>query len=198
MKRLKALFSGGGKRVSSEISPEKPEAATEPTTAQPEAATSSPEAARIAELEALVKEKESKFLYLYAEFENFKKRAFKERSDLMKFGWEGIASELLGVLDNLERGLAHAPAQTDANLLQGLKMVLTQFKSTIQKQGVEEIQSLGKPFDPHFHEALGEEPSDQASGTITQEHIKGFTLHGRLLRPARVIISSGPKSEEKG
>jgi molecular chaperone GrpE len=145
-----------------------------------------------AELEAQLKEKDSKYLYLYAEFENYKKRAVKERSDAMKFGWESVARDLLQVTDNLERGLAHAPAGTDKNLMEGLNMTLNQFRSTLQKQGVQQIQTLGQPFNPEFHDAVGQEPSDKPAGTITQEQLKGYTLHGRLLRPASVIVSMGP------
>jgi molecular chaperone GrpE len=146
---------------------------------------------RIQELEAQVKEKESRYLYLYAEFENFKKRAVKERADLLKFGWESLAQELLQTIDNLERALAHTPANTDKNLIEGLNMVLNQFKSTLQKQGVQQIESLKKNFDPNLHEAIGQEKSDLPAGTITQEHLRGYTLHGRLLRPARVVVSEG-------
>jgi molecular chaperone GrpE len=151
---------------------------------------------RIQELEAQSKEKEAKYLYLYADFENYKKRAIKERSDLIKYGWEPTARELLQVVDNLERALAHVPPQTDKNLLEGLNMVLNQFKSTLQKQGVTVIESLEKVFDPNLHEAVGQEPSTLPSGTITQEHMRGYTLHGRLLRPARVIISNGQEAEK--
>lgn len=151
---------------------------------------------RIQELETQAKEKDAKYLYLYAEFDNYKKRAIKERSDLIKYGWEPTARELLQVIDNLERALAHVPPETDKNLLTGLNMVLNQFTSTLQKQGVTAIESLEKVFDPNLHEAVGQEPSDLPSGTITKEHLRGYTLHGRLLRPARVMISSGQKAEK--
>jgi molecular chaperone GrpE len=150
---------------------------------------------RIQELEIQAKDKESKHLYLYADFDNFKKRSIKERSDLLKFGWENVARDLLQTLDNLDRALAHAPAQTDPVLLDGLKMVLNQFKSSLQKQGVEEIETREKLFDPHLHEAIGQEPSLLPAGTITQEFSKGYTLHGRLLRPARVTLSSGAEQK---
>jgi molecular chaperone GrpE len=75
-------------------------------------------------------------------------------------------------------------------------MVLNQFRSTLQKQGVTAIESLEKVFDPNLHEAVGQEPSTLPSGTITQEHMRGYTLHGRLLRPARVIISNGQEAEK--
>ncbi len=146
---------------------------------------------RIEELEAQVKEKENKYLYLYAEFDNFKKRTIKERSDLIKFGWESVARDLLQTVDNLERALNHVPSGTDKKLVEGLEMVLNQFKSSLQKQGVQPIESLKKNFDPNLHEAVGQEESDLPSGMIVKEHVPGYTLHGRLLRPARVVISGG-------
>lgn len=149
----------------------------------------------IEDLQAQIKDKDAKHLYLYAEFENYKKRASKENMDARKFGWENIARDLLQVLDNLERAMSHTPANTDANLVAGLKMVIQQFKTTIQKQGVEEVPTLNKPFDPNLQEAVGQEPSDHPEGTVTQEHMKGYTLNGRLLRPARVILSTGKRSE---
>ena len=147
---------------------------------------------RTQELEAQSKEKENKYLYLYAEFENYKKRAVKERSDAMKFGWEGVARDLLQVADNLDRALSHIPSGTDKNLADGLNMILAQLRNTMQKQGVQTVDCLGKLFDPELHEAVGQEPSEKPSGTITQEQLKGYTLHGRLLRPANVIVSMGP------
>ncbi len=151
----------------------------------------------IENLETQVKEKESRYLYLYAEFENFKKRAVKERSDLIKFGWESVARDLLGTVDNLELALQHAPAQTDKALMDGLKMVLSQFQEALQKQGVRMIESLHKPFDPHLHEAVGQENSTHPQGHIIHEHSRGYTLHGRLLRPTRVIVSGGPGDESR-
>jgi molecular chaperone GrpE len=157
-----------------------------------EAGATSPPNPELEALQAQVKEKENKYLYLYAEFENYKKRAIKERSDLIKFGWEKVARDLLQTVDNLERALAHTPVGTDKNLVDGLQMVLTQFKSTLQKQGVETIKSLHQPFNPEFHEAIGQEASaEYPSGAIVREEMPGYTLHGRLLRPARVVISTG-------
>jgi molecular chaperone GrpE len=148
--------------------------------------------ARIAELEAQLKEKENKYVYLYADFENFKKRAIKERSDAMKFGWENVARDLLAVVDNLERALSHMPDGTDKNLRVGLEMVLNQFKSAMQKQGVQQIETQGQAFDPNLHEAMAQEPSDQPQGQILKQLTSGYTLNGRLLRPAQVIVSAGP------
>jgi molecular chaperone GrpE len=146
---------------------------------------------KISEMESQLKEKENKYLYLYADFENYKKRAIKERSDLLKFGWEPVASDLLLVVDNLERAIAHIPDEKNNPLLGGLQMVLTQFRSTLEKQGVVAVNVLKQPFDANFHEAGGQEPSSEPAGTIIKEQMRGYTIHGRLLRPARVILSSG-------
>lgn len=135
---------------------------------------------------------EEKYKYLYADFENFKKRAIKERQDAMKFGWENIAGELLGVLDNFDRALQYAKPETDPNLISGLKMVSQQFITALGKQGVAEIPALNQPFNPELHEASGQVPSDKPAGTIIQDLQKGYTLHGRLLRASRVMVSSGP------
>ncbi len=151
---------------------------------------------RIEELQSQLKEKEDKYLYLYADFDNFKKRSIKERSDLIKFSWEPLARELLQTVDNIERALTHVPPETDQTLIEGLQMVLHQFKASLQKQGVQPIESLKKEFDPNLHEAVGQEPSNSPSGTITQEHLRGYTLHGRLLRAAKVSVSSGPTKTE--
>jgi molecular chaperone GrpE len=146
---------------------------------------------RIAELEAQVKEKENKYLYLYADFDNFKKRSIKERSDLLKYGAEGLARDLLQVIDNLERALEHMPKETDSALASGLHMVLNQFKALLEKQGVQHIDAVTKDFDPNFHEAVGQEETEGPSGKVVKEHMRGYTMHGRLLRPSRVVVSGG-------
>lgn len=143
------------------------------------------------QFEAQLKEKENKYLYLYADFENYKKRSIKERQESVKFGWENVARDLLQVVDNLERALSFTPEGTDKNLVMGLQMVLTQFKNSLTSNGVAEVPCLGQAFDPNLHEGVGQEASDESAGTIVKEHLKGYTLHGRLLRPARVTISSG-------
>jgi molecular chaperone GrpE len=145
---------------------------------------------KIQDLEAQLKEKDNKYVYLYADFENFKKRAIKERSDVMKFGWESLARELVQVIDNLERALAHMPANTDKTLGDGLHMVMQQLRTAMQKQGVQRVDSVNQSFDPNLHEAVSEEPSEKPPGTIVREELKGYTLHGRLLRPSQVVVSA--------
>jgi molecular chaperone GrpE len=148
-------------------------------------------AASVPDLEAQLKEKDARYVYLYAEFENYKKRMARERTDLMKFGCEGLARELLQVIDNLERALAHMPAGTDKTLIDGLHMTLNQLRAVLEKQGVQTVTSIDREFDPNVHEAVSQEESERPSGTILKEASRGYTLHGRLLRPARVVVSQG-------
>ncbi len=140
--------------------------------------------------EGLAKEAEQKYLYLYADFENYKKRTQKEREELLKFGWESAASELIPVLDNLDRALQYAKPETDPNLLIGLKMVAQQFLAALEKQGIQTIQTLGQAFDPNLHEATSQESSDQPENTITKEVLRGYRIHGRLLRAAKVVVAA--------
>jgi len=124
------------------------------STEAPEATGITPDS-QVSELEKKAKDWEQKYVYLYAEFENFKKRSIKERQETLKFGWENVASGLLEVLDNFDRALGYVKPDTDSALVSGLKMVSQQFKSTLEKQGVAEIQSLDQPFNPELHESVG-------------------------------------------
>ena len=158
-----------------------------PESANGAAAEKTPEAI----LTEKLAEATDRYKYLYADFENFKKRAVKERQDTLKFGLEGVITELLQVLDNLNRALQYAKPDTDPSLLDGLKMVAQQFKAALEKQGVAEIVALNQSFNPELHEAVGQLASEKPAGTIIQEQQKGYTLHGRLLRASRVLLSSG-------
>lgn len=171
------------------MSSEAPETPSEPSF-EPQADGS---VTKIAELENALKEEKNKYLYLYAEFDNFKKRSIKERSDAMKYGWESIARDILGVVDNLERAVEYMPKDVDANLKTGIEMTVSQFRAVLEKQGVALIPTEGAPFNPELHEAMGQEASDLPSGSITKTLVKGYTLHGRLLRPAKIMISDGSR-----
>ncbi len=147
-------------------------------------------------LEDQLSETKNEYLYLYSDFENFKKRVIRERTELIRFGWEPLAQDFLLIIDNMERALAHMPPDTDKTLVDGLQMILNQFKAVLDKQGIRHIDALEKQFNPEFHEVIGHEPSEKTKGTILKEESRGYTLHGRLLRPARVIVSSGLKTED--
>ena len=177
----------------SELPPNSPNSPETSSSAQEASQSPADEnAAKISKLEEQVKAEQQKYVYLYAEFDNYKKRLVREREELVKYGFEKAARDVLQVADNLQRAMDHIPESTDKNLRAGIQMVLDQLNSTLQKHGVEAVAASGKGFDPHLHEAVGQLPSESPAGTVIQEHQKGYVLHGRLLRPARVIISSGP------
>ncbi|MBI2607084.1 MAG: nucleotide exchange factor GrpE [Deltaproteobacteria bacterium] len=152
-----------------------------------------------AQTEALQKELEAekkKYLYLYAEFENYKKRAIRERSELVKFGNENLIRELLHIVDNLARAIDHAKSDPKGNfdaMVAGIEMVNRQFKDSLKKFGVEAIAAEGQKFDPEKHEAVAQEPVEEESeiGKVLFEHQKGYLLNGRLLRPAKVVVGAG-------
>jgi molecular chaperone GrpE len=154
--------------------------------------------ARLAKLEEQLKAEQQKYVYLYADFDNYKKRVSREREELIKYGFEKAARDVLQVADNLQRAVDHIPESTDKNLRAGIQMVLDQLNQTLQRHGVETVAATGQPFDPNVHEAVGQQPADSPAGTVIQEHQKGYVLHGRLLRPSRVVISAGPATQGNG
>ena len=150
----------------------------------------------LAEALAKLQEQEKKYLYLYAEFENYRRRMEKERLDYIKFGHEGFLRDLLQVQDNFERAVEHAktfPAEKGsplAQIIQGIDMTRYQFSECLKAQGVTEVKSVGEKFSPQLHEAFGEEESSEKEpGVILKEHQRGYLLHGRLLRAARVVTA---------
>lgn len=134
-----------------------------------------------------------RYLRLAADFDNFKKRALKERSELLKYANENLAKQLLDVVDNLERARVHAETADKESLLQGVGLVENIFLQTLEKFGVRRFSALGRPFDPAFHEAVQEvAAADAAVGAVLFELQKGYTYHERLLRPSRVVLCKGP------
>lgn len=129
-----------------------------------------------------------------AEFENYQKRVQRDREQDRKYAFGPIAAELLPVLDNLERALEAAQkAGEQGPLMQGVAMVQGQFLELLRRNGVARIEALGKPFDPHLHQALMEQPSsDAAPGTVVQIYEQGYLNQDRVLRPAKVIVARKP------
>lgn len=131
-------------------------------------------------------------LRLAADFDNFRKRTEREREENKRFAAEGLLSDLLPVVDNLERALAHA-GEDDDPVVAGVRMVSRQFVDVLATNGVKPFDSHHCPFDPKLHEAVGQMPTaDQPPGTVVQELQKGYLLHDRLHRPARVIVATAP------
>lgn len=133
----------------------------------------------------------NEYLYLLAEFENFKKHAVKERSDLRKYGCEALIRELLSVLDIFETALSiPTTAENFENFRKGIELTASNLRSSLQKFGVEEVAALGQRFDPSSHEALSsEESSDIPEGHISQVFKKSYRLHDRVIRPAQVVVA---------
>jgi len=134
-----------------------------------------------------------------ADLENYKKRAAREREEVQKFGVEKLLTELLPVLDNLDRALEAAGKTQDLpSFVEGVKMNRRLFEETLGRFGVQPFSAVGKPFDPHFHEALQQvESTEHPANVVVSEMVRGYMLHDRLVRPALVAVSAGPGPERK-
>jgi len=175
---------------------EKPSAETA-TTTPPVAAALSPE--QLEELKtraAKADESWERLLRTTADFDNFKKRAAREKIEAAQYASFSLIQKLLPVLDNFEMALTAAQsAQSDklASLQSGVAMIQQQLKSALAEAGLEEIDATGKPFDPNFHEAISQQESTEVpEGNVLQQLRKGYKLKERLLRPATVIIAQKP------
>jgi molecular chaperone GrpE len=135
-----------------------------------------------------------------ADFENYKKRAARERQDAIKYATESLMQKLLPVLDNFEAALAAVQTSSTENtesLLTGVSMIQQQLKSVLTEAGLEEIESHGKPFDPNVHEAVSQaESTEHPEGHVMQQLRKGYRLRDRLLRPATVVVSKPPAANQ--
>jgi molecular chaperone GrpE len=147
----------------------------------------------LANKEDEIKQLQDRVLRLAAEMENTRKRLERERTDGICFANESLIREMLPVMDNLERAIDHGEKEGDGeNLLEGVRMTAKSFMDVLAKFGCVPFESVGKPFDPKFHEAIMQQPSpDQPENTVIQEFQKGYTIHDRLLRPAMVVVSKG-------
>ncbi|MGH7739735.1 MAG: nucleotide exchange factor GrpE [bacterium] len=131
-------------------------------------------------------------LWTAAEFDNYKKRALKEKDEFLKFSQAGLLKEFLGVSDNLERAVASAAASEGSldTLKQGVELTLRQFQAVLEKNGVTKIKAKGEKFDPREHEVMMQEETDEAPDeTVLEEFQSGYRLHDRVLRPALVKIA---------
>lgn len=143
--------------------------------------------AQIAALEAALRAKHEDVLRERAEVENFKKRILREKSEALRFAQEPLLRDLLPVVDNLERAIAHAQSDSVA---EGLQLVLRSLLETLARHGVERIDAQDAQFDPAIHEAIGQSSvADAAPGAVTEQHQVGYALHSRLLRPALVTVN---------
>lgn len=130
----------------------------------------------------------NRYLRLAADFQNYKKRAEKEKNDIYAYANEKLIVELLSVIDNFDRALA--VESTDQGMQEGMKMILKQFKGVLENSGLEEIPAEGENFDPNFHHAvLMESVENYTSGQITQVLQKGYMLNKKVIRPSMVKVA---------
>jgi molecular chaperone GrpE len=132
----------------------------------------------------------TKYLRLAADFQNFRRRTEKEKNDIYAFANEKFAMGLLEVLDNFERAMEHAEDSSDPKFAEGMQLILKQLQGVLEKNKVEEIEALGKPFDPNFHNAVMTEAAEGAqSGTVTKVFQKGYMLNQKVIRPSMVAVA---------
>ncbi len=146
----------------------------------------------LAELRAQSSDFEDRWKRAAAEFQNYRRRTESERSELLRGANGSLLKEILPVLDDLERALANVPPdQAESKWVEGAQLVERKFRAIMERQGLVPIEAVGQPFDPAFHEAIG------GSGThVAQEFQRGYTLHGRTLRPSMVIVGDAPAESE--
>jgi molecular chaperone GrpE len=147
----------------------------------------------LAAAEARATENWNSYLRAVAELENFRKRTERELENARKYAVERFAQELVGVGDSLEAGIAAAAGNPGPAVLEGAQATLKQLQRAFDKAGIKIIDPVGQPFDPAWHEAMvAQESRDAPPNTVLAVIQKGYSLNGRLLRPARVIVAKAP------
>jgi molecular chaperone GrpE len=167
----------------------KPLVPVEPTTVTPEQLTELKERATRAD------DNWERLLRTTADFDNYKKRAAREKQEAIKYANESLLQKLMPVLDNFDMALAAQKTVPDAgqSLQAGINMIFQQLKSALAEMGLEEVEAIGKPFDPNLHEALSQQESSEVpDGHVLQQLRKGYKLRDRLLRPASVVVAKQP------
>ncbi|EPE63243.1 protein grpE [Exiguobacterium sp. S17] len=130
-------------------------------------------------------------LRIRADFDNFRRRTNEENAKRVKFASQAVIEKLIPLIDNFERALQVEASSDDAKQIQaGVDMIHRQLLDVLNGENVEVIEAVGQPFDPNYHQAVMQEPSDEfESGIVTMELQKGYTLHGRVIRPSMVKVS---------
>ncbi len=159
------------------------------------------------EIQAALKLAQDRLVRLQADFENFRRRALKERTEARQYGHQNLVKDLLSSVDNLERAIEHSRGAGASgtggleSLLQGVEMVQRELLGVMAKHGVHEVEAERKLFDPAVHEAMAQFEDDSLPvNTVVEVLEKGYQLRSRLIRPARVVVSvsSSQEADEKG
>lgn len=151
---------------------------------------------RIAELEETAASLKDQLLRKAADFENFKKRVENDFATLAKFSNEELITRLLPILDDFSRSLKAGKSQdVPESFYRGVELIFNKFRRTLEAQGVQELETVGKPFDVYYHDVLMQVPrKDVPPHTVVEEVEKGYMLHGKVIRHAKVIVSADPDS----
>jgi molecular chaperone GrpE len=157
-----------------------------------------PEPTEEEKLRAHVADLKDKLLRAQAEWDNSRKRIQRAQEESVRYASEALLEKLLPVLDNFEMGMQAAKTASDARTIaQGFEMVLAQLQQVLREAGVEAVDATGQPFDPHRHEALGHQDSDEhPEGHVIFQTRKGYKLKDRLLRPASVFVARKPGKKD--
>jgi molecular chaperone GrpE len=144
--------------------------------------------------ETEVRDNWDRFVRERADLENFRKRTNREKEELLNYGNKSLIEEILPIVDNLERALAHATEDGQSAVVEGIRMTHVMLVSALKKFGVTPLEAVGVTFDPAFHQAMAQVPTDQfPPNTVVEEFQKGYLLKERLLRPAMVTVAAPPK-----
>lgn len=150
---------------------------------------------KLAQAETVIAHQKDEVLRVQAEMQNLRRRTEQDVEKAHKYGQEKLSAELLAVMDNLERALQVNMDRDDEavkGLLQGVELTLKSFIDCFKKFSIEQIDPLGEPFDPQLHQAMSmQENANVEPDTVTAVMQKGYTLHGRVIRPAMVMVSKG-------
>lgn len=147
---------------------------------------------RASQLENELAEMKDKYLRNMAEFDNYRRRSIQEKSDWIKLATQKMALEVCDVLDNFERALAQVGEEhKEDKLIKGFAMIEQQLRTVLEKENIRKIEALGKEFDPQWHEALAHIPSEYDENVVAAVIQNGYMIHDKVLRPARVAVSSG-------
>jgi molecular chaperone GrpE len=157
--------------------------------------------AALAEAQRELAEVKDRHLRAAAEFENARRRALRDREEASLYGHQNLVKDLLPSVDNLERAIEHARQSGEGSqggLLEGVELVLREILAVLTRYGVGVVEADGRPFDPALHEAMAQiEDASVPANTVVQVFQPGYQLRGRLLRPARVVVSKPPAGDEK-
>ena len=176
-----------------EQTPEEPKVEKEAETAAEQPAAEEPKAEeKPAEEKPAEPDWRDRCARLMADYDNYRKRVTRDREDLVKSAAKDVVKDVLSTVDNLARALDGAKDKADDPFVQGVKLVYDGLLKTLADHGATPLDSVGEPFDANFHEAVAQFPSEEVDeGVVMAETLRGWLLHGKLLRAAKVVVSSG-------